>query len=100
VADDSFEQDPEQDQEERSNDDNRSNQQEKGRYDLRELVELRDGFQLYKRKKLPASQVRGYCWLLDQDYNLNKVTVCAHMHNLMNFIGSNKGCLAMRMCIG
>ena len=54
-------------------------------YDYKELVCKIDGFSLYKRKNFPVQLVKRYCWLLDQDYNRNKITVCAHTINIWKY---------------
>lgn len=43
-----------------------------------------DGWQLYKRKKIPQTMVKRYVLSLDQDYTKHKVTVCAHINHILD----------------
>lgn len=51
-------------------------------FDPSELVQLQDGWEVYKRKKIPQTMVRRYCLTLDQDYTRHKITVCAHLNHI------------------
>lgn len=51
-------------------------------FDPNEQVQLQDGWELYKRKKIPQTMVRRYCLTLDQDYTRHKITVCAHLNHI------------------
>ena len=49
-----------------------------------EINQRYDGWKLYRRLKVPAAPVRRYQNLIDEDYKLNKITVCAHLLNIYN----------------
>lgn len=53
-------------------------------YDPKEQVESVDGWEFYKRKKVPQMMVRRYCQSLDQDYTKHKITVCAHLNHIFD----------------
>jgi len=48
-----------------------------------DLVQVFDGFVLYKRKKCSQVMVKRYCYMLDQDFMQHKVTLCAYSNSLM-----------------
>ena len=50
-----------------------------------------DGWKLYKRLKVPAAPVRRYQNLVDEDYQRNKITVCAHFLNIFNSFVVSRG---------
>ena len=43
-----------------------------------------DGWELYKRRKVPYQLVRKYCLTLDSDYCKHKITVCAHLGAILD----------------
>ena len=60
-------------------------------YDPKELVEILDGWELFKKKKGNTNtMVKRYCYALDQDYVKNKITVCAHLNNIFDLYLSQR----------
>ena len=53
-------------------------------YDPKELQQEFDGWEFYKRSKIPHSLVKRYCQTLDQDYIKHKITVCAHINHIFD----------------
>ena len=49
-----------------------------------ELKQSEDGWELYKKKKFPLTMVKRYNQCLDYNYNMNKVTVCAHINHIFD----------------
>jgi len=43
-----------------------------------------DGWEFYKRRKIPHTMVRRYCQTLDQNYTKNKITVCVHINHIFD----------------
>jgi hypothetical protein len=53
-------------------------------FDPKELKDELDGWEFYKRAKVPHALVKRYCQTLDQDYIKNKITVCAHINHIFD----------------
>jgi hypothetical protein len=53
-------------------------------FDPKELQDEIDGWEFYKRNKIPHNLVKRYCQTLDQDYIKNKITVCAHINHIFD----------------
>lgn len=60
------------------------NEEEETTFNPIELVSTFDGWELYRKKKVPHIMVRRYCQTLDHDYIKNKITVCAHLNNIFD----------------
>jgi hypothetical protein len=58
--------------------------EEDNQFDPNELVQTFDGWELYKRKKVPFHVLRRYCLALDADYMKNKITICAHFNHILD----------------
>lgn len=64
--------------------DKSGNEEEETSFNPNELVSTFDGWELYRRKKIPHIMVRRYCQTLDHDYVKNKITICAHLNNILD----------------
>jgi hypothetical protein len=53
-------------------------------FDPSELQEECDGWEFHRRKKIPYTMVRRYCYTLDQDYTKHKITVCVHIDKIFD----------------
>jgi hypothetical protein len=51
---------------------------------MRDVYLKYDGWKFYRRLKIATVPTRRYCNLLDEDYKINKVTVCAHISHVFN----------------
>lgn len=58
--------------------------QEEYNFDPAEMQSEFDGWELYKRRKIPQNILRRYCLTLDSDYMKHKVTVCAHINHILD----------------
>ena len=61
-----------------------SHVEEENQFDPKECEQCFDGWELYKRRKVPVNLVRKYCLTLDSDYCKHKITVCAHLGAIMD----------------
>ena len=53
-------------------------------FDPEDLQEKYDGWEFFKKKKIPHTMVRRYCASLDQDYMKNKITVVANTAHIFD----------------
>lgn len=53
-------------------------------FDPTELQDEIDGWEFYKRSKIPHALVKRYCQTLDQDYMKHKITICAHINHIFD----------------
>jgi len=53
-------------------------------FDERELMHEYEGWEFYKRRKIPHTMVRRYCQTLDTNYTKNKITVCVHINHIFD----------------
>ena len=53
-------------------------------FDPKELKDEFDGWEFYKRAKIPHALLKRYVQTLDQDYMKNKITVCAHIQHIFD----------------
>ena len=53
-------------------------------FDPEDLQEKYDGWEFFKKKKIPHTMVRRYCMTLDQDYMKNKITVVAYINHIFD----------------
>ncbi len=45
-------------------------------------------YELHRKRKVNQRLVRGYCQLLDIDYNQNRMVVCGYQAHILKTVGS------------
>ena len=59
----------------------------KEQFEEKDLIQTEGMYELHRKKKINQRLVRGYCQMLDVDYNHNRMVVCGYQAHILKTVG-------------